>query len=48
MQIPHWERNGKSAAAAARERGLGVEGGDGRDAAGEGQRERGEGDQFAQ
>ena len=35
--IPHWERNGNSAAAAARERGLGVESGDGRDAAGEGE-----------
>ena len=44
--IPHWERNGNSAAAAARERGLGVESGDGRDAAGEGERQKGEGEKL--
>jgi len=45
--IPHWERTGNSAAAAAaaRERGLG---GDGRDAAGGGQPEKGEDQHFAQ
>ena len=47
--IPHWERTGNSAAAAAAapERGLGVESGDGRDAAGEGERQKGEGEELA-